>query len=344
MSLMPSMLTSPAALPNFFIVGAPKAGTTSLYHYLDQHPQIFMSPIKEPNYFAAEIRPENVGDELQPQVAEDLGELQKFLHGPMRGKRFGGLVSQWDDYLRLFQSVKTEKAIGEASVCYLWSKTAAVNIRSRIPGAKIIMILRNPAEVAFSLYLQSVTSGRVRGSFRKLLHDSRLCNKEKFSLLYPLLELGLYYEQVKRFLELFPSESVLILWYEQYQTRQLETLADIFRFLNVDTTFVPDTSRRYLEPRIPRFTAISHLLRKHGAWQRGEDSAPNLLRSLWRHLFFRQRSSVTMDAKDREWLDEYYGEDVRKLSSLLERDLTAWCQDRAGERSGEFEKERGIQR
>jgi hypothetical protein len=148
MSPMSSMLHSPAALPNFFVVGAPKAGTTSLYHYLDQHPQIFMSPIKEPNYFATEIRPENFGDELQPQVAEDLRELQEYLQGPMREKRFGGLVSQWDDYLRLFQSVETEKAIGEASVCYLWSKTAAANIRSRIPGAKIIMILRNPAEVS----------------------------------------------------------------------------------------------------------------------------------------------------------------------------------------------------
>src|SRR5258708_35381840 len=159
-----------------------------------------MSPSKEPNDFASEIRPENFGDELQTQVAKGIRELQEYLHGPMRGKRFGGLVSQWDDYLRLFQGAKGEKAIGEASVCYLWSKTAAANIRARIPGAKIIMILRNPADVAFSLYLQSVTGGRFRGSFGKLLQDSRLCNKEKFSLLYPLLELGLYYEQVKRFL------------------------------------------------------------------------------------------------------------------------------------------------
>ncbi len=324
MSPMPSMLPSPAALPNFFIVGAPKAGTTSLYHYLDQHPQIFMSPIKEPNYFATEIRPENSCDELQPQVAEDLRELQEYLRGPMHEKRFGGLVSQWDDYLSLFQNVKTEKAIGEASVCYLWSRTAAANIRSRIPAAKIIMILRNPSEVAFSLYLQSVASGLVRGSFRKILQDSQLCSKEKFSSLYPLLELGLYYEQVKRFLELFPSENVLILWYEQYQARQMETLTDIFRFLKVDTTFVPDTSQRHLEPQIPRFIAISYSLKKYGAWQRAEDWVPNVLRTLLRHLVFRPRASVAMDIEDREWLCEYYGDDVRKLSNLLERDLTTW--------------------
>src|SRR5690348_379750 len=102
MSLTPSMLPVAATLPNFLIVGAPKAGTTSLYHYLDQHPQIFMSPIKEPNYFASEIRPENFGDELQMQVAKDLRELEEYLQGPLKEKRFGGLVSRWDDYLRLF--------------------------------------------------------------------------------------------------------------------------------------------------------------------------------------------------------------------------------------------------
>jgi Sulfotransferase domain len=250
--------------------------------------------------------------------------LQEYLHGPMREKRFGGLVSQWDDYLKLFQGVKTEKAIGEASVCYLWSKTAATNIRSRIPRAKIIMILRNPAEVAFSLYLQSLASGRVRGSFGKMLQDIRLCGKEKFSLLYPLLELGLYYEQVKRFFELFPRENVLILWYEQYQTRPLETLVDIFRFLGVDTTFVSDTSKRYLEPQIPRFNAMSHFFKRCGGWQRAEDWAPNVPRPFWHRLVFRQRSSVSMDAGDRECLYKYYGEDIRKLSNLLNHDLTAW--------------------
>jgi len=324
MSPTPSLLPDSAALPNFLIVGAPKAGTTSLYHYLDQHPQIFMSPIKEPNYFASEIRPENFSDELQTQVAKDLQELQEYLHGPMREKRFGGLVTQWDDYLRLFQGVKGGKAIGEASVCYLWSKTAAANIRLKIPAAKIIMILRNPAEVAFSLYLQSVSNGLVRGPFRKMLQDSQLCNKEEFSLLYPFLELGLYYEQVKRFLELFPRENVLILWYEQYQARQLETLASIFRFLNVDTSFVPDTSQRYLEPKIPRFTAISHSLKKYGAWQRAGNWTPTVLKPFWRRLVFRRRDSVVMDNKDKEWLYEYYREDIRELSKLVECDLTAW--------------------
>src|ERR1700722_13551212 len=127
-------------LPSFFIVGAPKAGTTSLYHYLDQHPEIFMSPIKEPNYFASEIRNENLAEELRELADKDLTEQREFLRGAMTEKRIGGMISEWADYLKLFQNARDEKALGEASVCYLWSRTAAENIRAKIPGAKIIMV------------------------------------------------------------------------------------------------------------------------------------------------------------------------------------------------------------
>src|SRR5882762_3511359 len=123
-------------LPNFFIVGAPKAGTTSLYWYLDQHPQVYMSPIKEPNYFAAEIREENFDPKL------DTRGLREFLSGPMREKRFGGIVADWEDYLRLFASANNESALGEASVAYLWSPTAPQRIAGRIPDAKILVMLR----------------------------------------------------------------------------------------------------------------------------------------------------------------------------------------------------------
>src|SRR4051812_38262537 len=97
-------MQSQGAVPNLFLVGAPKAGTTSLYHYLDQHPEIFMSPIKEPCYFASELRPENVCDELQPWIEQEMETLREYLRGDMSEKRFGGLVSKWDDYVALFRN------------------------------------------------------------------------------------------------------------------------------------------------------------------------------------------------------------------------------------------------
>jgi hypothetical protein len=86
-------------LPNFFLVGAPKAGTTSLYYYLDQHPQIYMCPIKEPNFFAAEIREENFEPHLRQRLTRQSRSLREFLSGQMREKLFSGIVSEWEDYV-----------------------------------------------------------------------------------------------------------------------------------------------------------------------------------------------------------------------------------------------------
>ena len=139
------------ATPNFFLVGAPQAGTTSLYFYLDQHPSIFVSPIKEPCFFAPEVA------DITPRARElydaDADALRRYLDGPMERKRDHGLVLDWDDYLTLFKNVRDETAIGEASVAYLASLTAAPAIRARTPEARIVMILRNPVDRLFSRFL-----------------------------------------------------------------------------------------------------------------------------------------------------------------------------------------------
>ncbi len=132
-----------AALPNFFVVGAGKSGTTSLYHYLRQHPQIYMSPVKEPCYFASEIRVENYDSTLYRHIPGLSRQLPQLTND---GRRSGWLVSEWEDYARLFKEVEAETAIGEASAAYLWSETAAGNIASCVPDARIIMILRDPSE------------------------------------------------------------------------------------------------------------------------------------------------------------------------------------------------------
>ena len=312
------------ALPNFFIVGAPKAGTTSLCYYLDQHPDVYMSPRKEPCYFASELRPENFSDELQPWIRHNMQAVEEYLAGPMREKRFGGLVSEWDDYVKLFQNVTSETAIGEASVCYLWSKTAARDIAARIPGAKIVMILRNPADRAFSQYLQAVTNGAVLKSFRAQIRTSSVSKSGRFERVHPFLEFGLYGEQVKRYLKSFPRENVRIHLYEDYQKQPEQVLADVFRFLQVDASFTPDRSRKHLEPRVPKFVAITYFLKKYGLWRRAGELSPGSLRPLLRTVAFRRRKSLVMDRTDREYLIDYYREDIHKLSQLLGRDLSDW--------------------
>ena len=135
----------------------------------------------------------------------------------MTKKRFGGIVTEWNDYLRLFQGVCEEKAIGEASVCYLWSTTAADNIRRTINQAKILIILRDPAERAFSRYLECFASGRIRETFAQHIEQSQREAGDKFTVAHPLLEFGLYFKQVKRFLDAFGEANVLIPLYQGLQ-------------------------------------------------------------------------------------------------------------------------------
>ena len=141
--------------PNFFIVGAPKAGTTSLYKYLESHPDIFMSALKETNYFSfTEI------------------EEQKLYY------REKG-VSDWNSYLSLFENASGKKAIGEASVSYLFYPKTARAIKEKFSDARIIIMLRNPAERALSHYFMDYKMGYVKRKFSEIVFQPRETHLQK---------------------------------------------------------------------------------------------------------------------------------------------------------------------
>lgn len=275
----------PSPLPNFFLAGAPKSGTTSLYHYLDQHPEIYMSPIKEPNYFASEIRLDRFSERLRPRAERDAKALQTYLAGPMREKRFGGIVTEWADYQKLFREADGRKAIGEASVCYLWSESAAANIRRCIPDARIIIILCNPVEMMFSMDIHTLRSRAIELTFREAIEMGLEQRGGAIDVMHPFLDFGFYHGQVKRLLENFSQDRVRVYWYEDYRADPARMLADIFRFLEVDSNFLPDMSQRYLEAGMP---------------------------------------DVVLGAADRAFLVELYRDDIGQLGRLLGRDLSSW--------------------
>ena len=313
-------------LPNFFIVGAPKAGTTSLYHYLDQHPDVYMSPVKEPNYFAEEIRLGNVSAQWQDWAHREYNSLQLYLRGPMQEKRFGGIVASWSDYLKLFANVNGEKAIGEASVCYLWSKTAARSIASTTPNAKIVMVLRNPVDRAFSQYKQALASGLIAKSFREQVRNSLKNQSDQFELLNPFLEFGLYYDQVKRYTEQFSEENLRIYLYEEFKQAPTQITSDIFSFLTVDPQFSPDVSEQHLHTSLPRFKRINFMLKKHGVWSPLKNIVPDDYVPFFKKCVFRNKQRVELDPADRLPLSNYYREDIIRLSRLINRDLHAWLE------------------
>jgi hypothetical protein len=280
-------------LPNFFIVGAPKAGTTSLYAYLGQHPQIFMSAVKEPSYFAPEQCREN-------------------------------FIFSTETYQELFSGASVEIAIGEATATYLFSEAAARNIAAALPHARIIINLRNPVDRAFSQYLHMLTAGATRKSFREQIEASLSGGHAEFGLLWPFLELGRYCGQIKRYLREFPRSQIHISYYEELERAPLRLMAELFAFLGVDAAFVPDLSQRHNEPRIPKLPGAAYFLRNWSAWPHLRKLAPRPLGPRLRSLVMRSRGSLNMAPADRAFLTDYYRDDVKQLAVLLDCDLSRW--------------------
>jgi hypothetical protein len=192
-----------------------------------------MSAVKEPCFFSTEVRPENFAEEVRPGAS--------------------GLIADWESYEALFREAGEAKVVGEASVCYLWSASAPGNIARAIPGARILMVLRDPADRAFSQYAQGVAKGWIRCGFREHVEASLRPHDGRFRITYPLLQMGEYAEQIRRYREHFPEEQMHIRLYEDFQEDPAGLLRGVFEFLGVDPEFRVDLSQRervYGERRI----------------------------------------------------------------------------------------------
>jgi hypothetical protein len=314
-------------LPNFFIAGAPKAGTDLLYYQLEQHPEIYMSPLKEPCYFSAEIRLENFHPSLRSQAERAAASLREYLDAGAPGKRFGGMVSDLRDYQRLFASAKDEKAIGEGSVCYLWSETAAAAIAHMLPKAKIILVLMDPSERAFHQYLKSLSDGTVGHSFRRhlemALKDAN-GNEGQLRPYHPFLAFGLYTQQVRRYLDRFPADQLAISLYEDTQANYREWFAGILSFLEVSSSFAPPEVDVPSKPHVPRFAGMSHALHLRGIKKLAAGALPEGVKRALKRRRHATNHLPELLPEDRAVLVTYYREDVLRLQDLIRKDLSAW--------------------
>jgi hypothetical protein len=215
-------------LPNFFILGAAKSGTTSLYAYLAQHPDIFLSPVKEPSFFCEGFQ----------------------------------VVKNPIDYFRLFDSVRNEKVIGEASHVYLSNPSTASVLAALFPQAKFVVIFRNPADRAYSLYHHMRRFGYENiGTFEKALlaeehrmSSSRFretCPQYFYNFLY--FRSGLFGEQIERYLSLFARDQFHFLTLEELKQDPMAALTAILKFLDVSLEFRLrlEVMNRGLTARVP---------------------------------------------------------------------------------------------
>jgi hypothetical protein len=299
-------------MPNFLIIGAAKAGTTALYSYINQHPQVFMSPEKEPHFFAFE------GEKVK--FAGTAGE-QEWLNRTA--------ITDIGTYQQQFCDASKEIAIGEASALYLYIPKAAERINYYLPEVKLITILRNPVERAYSAFVFQKRDGLEPNlEFAQALQEEAWRMKNNWVPIYYYQDMGFYYHQVKRYFDLFPQEQIKIYLHDDFVANPSRVLQDVFQFLEIDDTFTVDTSTKHNVSGIPKNKALHEFLRaeNHPIKNILKPLIPkNFRRDVMLNLHNNNLEKAPPLAPDiRKELTELYREDILKLQDLIQQDLSKW--------------------
>ncbi|MGJ3250096.1 MAG: sulfotransferase family protein [Elainellaceae cyanobacterium] len=316
--------------PNFLVIGAAKSGTTSLYHYLNQHPDIYMSPQKELNFFA--LQPiDNIDDN---PVDSDGKWRYDWL--------YENAITDLDAYHRQFDGVTSETAIGEASPLYLYSSTVPKLIRRYRPDMKLIVILRNPVDRAFSHYMQYVQRGHeTLTRFSDAIDAEPIDHPSIWWGHRHFVRLGFYHTQLSRYYQQFGSSQIRVYLYQNFCTHPRRIMSSIFEFLEVDPSFVPDTSIRHNKGSMPQNPALHQGMLALNRFLQTDNVGNRLLRKMLPDSIQRAGSALrvtiqkknltkrqpTMSKRDRQRLITLYRDDILQLQDLLQRDLSIWLDD-----------------
>lgn len=301
-------LTS-AKLPNFLIVGAAKAGTTSMFEYLCQHPEVYMPGNKEPLFFTAPVYAQLGHDDPRREFGKE------------------SRVFDLAEYLGLFAAANGRPAIGEASATYLYYHRIAIpRIKELLGDPKIIIMLRDPVARAFSAYRHLVRDGVERLPFHDFLRDEQRRKNNNWDILNMAVDNGFYHDQVKAYLDNFSSVHVIV--FRDFARDAVGVVQNTCRFLGVDPGFVPDTSCRHNETTCTRFRALDRFL--------NHDHPLKLaLTNLLRHAvpqrtitgvrsYLNKSTAPQLDEQTARELRATFCEDTLKLQDLIQQDLSHW--------------------
>jgi len=280
--------------PNFFIVGAAKAGTTSLYEYLKDIPGIYMSPVKEPNYFSSATIPQNT---------------------------FVRTIRDKEKYLALFKKTTNEKIIGEASPSYLADPQAPIQIHNVCPNAFILISLRDPIEAVFSRYLMFK---RLGATTRTTFSDQLKLELEK-KIDIGVLPLSLrsykYSEHIKRYLRTFDHNRIKIIIFEEW-IKDKNSVQEIVKFLGLNYT-IDEVKEEISNPfSASRGGIASFIMRNWRIKEMSRKIVPSKIRLLVRNrLLYKAEPKPKIDDRARSELKNFFQDDVIKLQNLLRQQL-----------------------
>jgi len=294
-------------LPDFLLIGAAKSGTTSLFEYLNTHPEIFVPAKKELFYFS-------FGNK-QPKYSN---------------KNFLSMITwKTKDYLSEFINTE-DRIIGECSTSYLYtSKTTIENIENLYgplaPDLKIIVILRNPIDRAFSHYTHLVRNGLEKLSFEEAILEQNILARKNEIWGFDYLEYGKYATQLAPFLQFFPKTKVFL--FEDLKKPE-QLLEELKAFLELKSSFLPTEIKTFNPSGIPKHKRALSILRNKKLKRLVRSLAPEsltfrlkVIRDQW---MSKTMTRVHMNHETKKMLTGYYSDEIDKLAKLLNRSLDHW--------------------
>ena len=298
-------MTKETRLPNFVVIGAPKSGTTSLFYYLAQHPEIYLPVRKELHYFSRDTLASNA-------------------NGPGDKIALQAICKNINDYTAHYFDASDEKAIGEVSPSYLYYDQTAKRILDELGEIRIIAILRNPIEKAHSQYMHLIRDNRETLTFPEALDAEAQRADNAWSDLWRYAESSLYSKRLSHFIDIFGAGRVKVLLFDDLIADPDALMADLFGFLGADPSIKVDTSEIFNRTGKPRSKFVSDFFAR-----------PSIIKSLFKKMIpeeirIRIRLAAmdlntgqkgTMDPEAKDYLIEYFNKDVRELERIISRDL-----------------------
>ena len=302
-------------LPDFLVIGAGKSGTTSLDKYLNQHPQIFVPKVKEPNFFGYENT-----------KVEDLNGNEADI------KHFLRSTTTLDKYLEIFKDAAPDQIKGETSNTYMYHHGAPERIKHYIPDVKLIAVLRQPANRLYSRFLHLARENRLPSEeFSDCLDKTSIWWERN-----DLIKEGFYYKNLAKYFALFPRENIKIYLYDEFQNNSEKILQEIYEFLGVDKNFKPDQSVRYNQSGFVKNKSLNKVIGQGGIIsQYMRRLLPKvLLDKIKGNLTLKRRinnlrgknlSRPALDPAIKQFLTfEVYHDDIKRLQDLIGKDLSHW--------------------
>ena len=287
------------------MIGAPKSGTTSLFYYLKQHPAIYLPVRKELHYFS-------------------YNHLVKRLNGPGDRDALVQLCSSRNDYESHYRNAGAEKAIGEVSPSYLYYSDVAQTIRNTLGPVKIIVLLRNPVERAYSQYMHLVRDQREKLSFYESLLAEKQRKKDGWSDIWLYAETSLYSKNIKQYISIFGRENVNILFFDDFVANTEKIMIEIFSYLNIDSQVKCDVKKIYNKTGEIRIESIALFLSKQSKFKSYiKIFIPETLRIYIRlaALNWNTGAKPKIDKQSFDYLARFFSKDISKLEEIIGHDL-----------------------